>query len=107
VARPAGQSPLTSTPGFRTNGAAHYPDQTPVESEINVSSGLYAQTMKALQDVCRPLERGSAMLDGAPVQESVKRLADSVVRNPDALLLMSKMRQTNVAAHARCRFPST
>ena len=99
-ARPAGQPPAT-TPGFRPNGTAHYPDQTRVESEIDVSSGLYAQTMKALHDVCRPLERGSAMLDATPVQESVKRLADSVVRNPDALLLMSKMRQTNVAAHAR------
>jgi HD-GYP domain-containing protein (c-di-GMP phosphodiesterase class II) len=101
VGRLAGQAQPTAVPGFRTNGAAHYPDQTPLEREINVSGGLYAQTMKALQDLCRPLERGSAVLDGTRVQESVRRLADSVVRNPDALLLMSRMRETNVAAHAR------
>ena len=101
VGRLAGQAHPTAVPGFRTNGTAHYPDQTPLEREINVSGGLYAQTMKALQDLCRPLERGSAVLDGTQVQESVRRLADSVVRNPDALLLMAKMRETNVAAHAR------
>jgi len=101
MGRPAGQPHPTAVPGFRTNGTAHYPDQTRLEREINVSGGLYAQTVKALQDLCRPLERGSAVLDGTRVQESVRRLADSVVRNPDALLLMSKMRETSVAAHAR------
>jgi HD-GYP domain-containing protein (c-di-GMP phosphodiesterase class II) len=101
MGRPAAQAPLTDVPGFRTNGTASYPGQTRVESEINVSSGLYAQAAKSLQDLFQPLERGSAVLDGTQVRESVKRLADSVVRNPDALLLMSKMRQTSVAAHAR------
>src|SRR5687767_2433413 len=79
MARPAGQPAPTTAPGFRTSGTAHYPDQTRVEKEINVSSGLYAEAMKALQDLCRPLERGSAVLDGTEVQEAVKRLADSVV----------------------------
>jgi HD-GYP domain-containing protein (c-di-GMP phosphodiesterase class II) len=107
MGRLAGQPQPTAVPGFRTSGTAHYPDQTSLESEIDVSSGLYAQTVKAFQDLCRPLERGSAVLDGTQVQESVRRLADSVVRNPDALLLMSKMRETKVAAHARALQVST
>ena len=101
MGRLAGQPQPSTAPGFRTSGTAHYPDQTPLEREIKLSSGLYAQTVKALQELCRPLERGSAVLDGTQVHESVKRLADSVVRNPDGVLLMSKMRETKVAAHAR------
>jgi HD-GYP domain-containing protein (c-di-GMP phosphodiesterase class II) len=101
IGRPAGQPPPSAAPGFRTSGTANYPDQTRVEREIKVSSGLYAQTVKALHELVRPLETGSAVLDGKEVQDSVGRLADSVVRNPDALLLMSKMRESKVAAHAR------
>jgi HD-GYP domain-containing protein (c-di-GMP phosphodiesterase class II) len=62
---------------------------------------VYAQSVKALQELFRPLEKGSAVLDAREVQASMARLADSVVRNPDALLLMSKMREKSVAAHAR------
>jgi HD-GYP domain-containing protein (c-di-GMP phosphodiesterase class II) len=47
------------------------------------------------------MESGGAALDAEELQLSMARLADSVVRNPDALLLMSKMREKGVAAHAR------
>lgn len=101
MGRPAGQAPAATGPGFRTTGTASYPQQVALEGEIKASSALYAQSVKALQDFARPLERGSAALDGKALYDSVKALADSVVRNPDALLLMSKMRETSVAAHAR------
>ena len=82
-------------PGFRTTGTAKYDDKTGVESEIAVAADLYAQASKALHELVRP------PLDATAVVASVNRLADSVVRNPDALLLVSKMRKTDVAAHAR------
>jgi cyclic di-GMP phosphodiesterase len=41
------------------------------------------------------------VLEAKEVKESVTRLADSVVRNPDALLLMSRLRDKSAQAHAR------
>ena len=102
TARPGAQPAADATlPGFQLRGTAAYPGQTALEKEIHVAAGLYAQTMKTLREAFAPLASGSALLDAAPVQESVKGLAASVVRNPDALLLLSKMRDTSVAAHAR------
>src|SRR5439155_11279057 len=44
---------------------------------------------------------GAASLDGREVQRLVNALADSVIRNPDALLLLSKLREAQAPAHAR------
>lgn len=95
MARPAAPAVDVTLPGFRTNGTAQYREQTRVERELARSADHYAQAIEALHELLQP------PLDGAVVVESVNRLADSVVRNPDALLLMSKMRNTDVAAHAR------
>jgi HD-GYP domain-containing protein (c-di-GMP phosphodiesterase class II) len=90
-----------SAPGFAIRGTASYPERANVQTEIKHAKGVYAQSAMALQDLFRPLEEGGAVLDAEQVQLSMARLADSVVRNPDALLLMSKMRENSVAAHAR------
>jgi HD-GYP domain-containing protein (c-di-GMP phosphodiesterase class II) len=92
---------LASTPGFAIRGNASYSERADVRTEMRSAHVIYAQSAKALKDLFRPLERGSAALDAEAVQLSVARLADSVVRNPDALLLVSKMREKSVAAHAR------
>jgi HD-GYP domain-containing protein (c-di-GMP phosphodiesterase class II) len=41
------------------------------------------------------------VLDAKEVNESIRRLTDSVVRNPDALLLVSRLREKSEHAHAR------
>jgi HD-GYP domain-containing protein (c-di-GMP phosphodiesterase class II) len=94
-------SAMASAPGFAIQGSAPYPVRADLRTEIKRAITVYAQSVKALQDLFRPLEIGSAVLDAEAVQASMARLADSVVRNPDALLLMSKMREKSVAAHAR------
>jgi len=100
--RQAASTPAwAAAPGFAIRGTAPYPERADVRTEIKRAQMVYAQSVKALQDLFRPLEKGSAMLDAREVQASMARLADSVVRNPDALLLMSKMREKSVAAHAR------
>jgi HD-GYP domain-containing protein (c-di-GMP phosphodiesterase class II) len=50
---------------------------------------------------CSRSPKGSAALDGKAIHDVAKELADSVVRNPEALLLMGTMRETTVGAHAR------
>jgi HD-GYP domain-containing protein (c-di-GMP phosphodiesterase class II) len=100
--REAASGPIAAaTPGFAIRGSAFYPGTADLRTEIKHAKAVYAQSAKALQDLFRPLERGSAVLDAEEVQLAMARLADSVVRNPDALLLMSKMREKSVAAHAR------
>ena len=88
-------------PGFRIRGDADYPEGTAEASEVKACSAAYAQSEKAVQELFHPLAWGHVTLDGKQIQESVRLLADSVVRNPDALLLMSKMREKSAGAHAR------
>jgi len=104
---PAVFDPQATTPrpvaarGLRIRGSARYPELANVEAEIKVASALYAQSVQALQGLFVPLSQGRALPEGREVRAAVERLADSVVRNPDALLLMSKMREKSAAAHAR------
>ena len=94
-------SPDATLPGFQLRGTASYAGETAVEKELHVAAELYSRTTIALRDSFAPFANGAAVLDGKELDECVKRLGNSVVRNPDALLLMSKMRDTNVPAHAR------
>jgi HD-GYP domain-containing protein (c-di-GMP phosphodiesterase class II) len=88
-------------PGFAIRGSAQYSEQTPEASEIKLCSAAYARSAKAVQDLFQPLAWGGTAIDGTQIQESVRLLAESVVRNPDALLLMSKMREKGAGAHVR------
>jgi HD-GYP domain-containing protein (c-di-GMP phosphodiesterase class II) len=104
-ARPLGvawaRPPQSSAPAFAMHGNAGYTAPTDLEREIEAASVVYSQTYKALEALLRPLQNGATALNGAEVQRRVAALADSVIRNPDALLLVSKLRETGVAAHAR------
>src|SRR5690349_18516448 len=89
-ARPVGVAPArpaqSAAPAFVMHGNAGYSAQTDLEREIEAASATYSQTYKALQALLQPLQNGATALDGAEVQRLVAALADSVIRNPDALL---------------------
>jgi cyclic di-GMP phosphodiesterase len=100
-APPAAQ-PAAAGPAFAIHGNAGYTPQSELAHEIEVAGALYSRTCGALEVMVEPLEKGgAASLDGREVQELVNALADSVIRNPNALLLLSKMREAQAAAHAR------
>jgi hypothetical protein len=99
-ARPASQQ-NSATAAFEIHGKAGYTAQSELAHEIDAAGQLYSQTVKGLQDFVEPLERGSTALDGAEVQRRVNALADTIIRNPDALLLVSKTREMDDPAHAR------
>jgi len=101
LARPAAGAAPSSSPGFAIRGQARYPAQTRLKKELDHAGALFARSTAVLQALFRPLAWGSTSPDGKPVEEAVTALAQSVVRNPDALLLMSRMRDNSVAAHAR------
>src|SRR5688500_12045556 len=87
--------------GLVVRGTTAYPEATTVEVEYKQASTAYAQSADSVAQLLAPLGRPDGVLEAKAVKESVARLADSVVRNPDALLLVSRLRETSAAAHAR------
>jgi HD-GYP domain-containing protein (c-di-GMP phosphodiesterase class II) len=88
-------------PGFAIRGRARHAEQADLESEIGPAGAAFERGARVLQALFGLLEKGSAALDVGEVLEALKLLAASVVRNPDALLLMSRMRDNSAAAQAR------
>jgi HD-GYP domain-containing protein (c-di-GMP phosphodiesterase class II) len=62
---------------------------------------VYSQSVASIGELLRPVGKPGGGLDGKEVKESVTRLTDSVVRNPDALLLVTRLREKSAHAHAR------
>lgn len=91
----------SSAPAFAIHGNAGYKAPADLGREIEAASALYSRTCQALAKLLEPLETGAASLDGGEVRGLVDGLAESVIRNPDALLLLSKVREAKAAAHAR------
>ncbi|HWA38754.1 MAG TPA: HD domain-containing phosphohydrolase [Burkholderiales bacterium] len=89
---------------FKVRGNTAYPEKARVEDEFKVAQPIFEQAAKKLDDLLKPMSKpGSpgAVLDAKEVKESVTRLTDSVVRNPDAMLLVSRLREKSAEAHAR------
>src|SRR2546425_10892584 len=87
------RSRARALPSFKIRGNSVYPETVNVETEVQRAAPVYTQTLAAVNELLRPLTQGSTVLEGKEVKESVRRLTDSVVRNPDALLLVSKLRE--------------
>jgi HD-GYP domain-containing protein (c-di-GMP phosphodiesterase class II) len=85
---------------FKTRGNTAYPEKSSVEVEYRHADGVYRESLDALSELLQPAVTPGGVLDAKAVRESVTRLADSVVRNPDAVLLVSRLRQTSASAHA-------
>src|SRR5438105_2989737 len=98
---PAAAPPAAAGSAFEMHGKAGYKAHTDLAREIEAAVVLYSETVKALEAFLQPLERGSRALDGSELQRLVNALADSIIRNPDALLLASKLREMKAPAHAR------
>src|SRR5258708_19982732 len=92
--------PRAPAPRFTIRGSTAYPETVNVETEVKRAAPVYTQTVAAVNELLRPLTQGSTVLEAKEVKESVKRLTDSVVRNPDALLLVSKLREKSEVTHS-------
>ena len=86
---------------FKVRGTTAYPEAAKVEVEYKRAEVLYEQSSQAVDELLSPLSKPGGVLDSKEVKESVTRLTDSVVRNPDALLLVSRLREKSAAVHAR------
>ena len=89
------------TARFKIKGNTAYPEKANVETEFTHARVVYTESVAKVGELLRPAAKPRGVLDGAQVKESVTRLTDSVVRNPDALLLVSRLREKSAEAHAR------
>ena len=69
-----------------------YQEKASIKAEAPVARAAHAKTAVVLKDVLSTVQAGKA-LDAPRVKEAVTSMTDSVVRNPDAMLLLTKMRE--------------
>lgn len=86
---------------FRIKGSAAYSEKVPVEVEFRQAHAEYSRTLVSVGELLKPAAKQGGVLDAKEVRESVSRLTDSVVRNPDAMLLVTRLREKSAEAHAR------
>src|SRR5207237_2516411 len=72
-----------------------------VEVEFRQAAHVYTQTFESVAELLKPVAKQGGVLEAKEIKESVVRLTDSVVRNPDAMLLVSRLREKSAEAHAR------
>jgi len=68
-----------------------YPERTPVEQEIRVARTSYTNSRTLMRDVLNAVRVGRT-LDPERLKSAVTSMTESVLRNPDALLLFSQLR---------------
>src|SRR3954465_10390264 len=73
---------------FKIRGTARYPQTAAVETEFRQAHVVYSQSVTQVGELLKPVSQPGGVLGVKEVKDSVTRLTDSVVRNPDALLLV-------------------
>jgi len=68
-----------------------YPERSPVEEEIRPARTAYSSSRTLMREVLSAVRIGRT-LDAARVKSAVSSMTESVLRNPDALLLFSQLR---------------
>lgn len=69
-----------------------YPERVPVERELAPAKDLFQECKRVLEKNLKTLVAGGE-LDAHGVRSAVEKVADSIERNPDAMLLLTKVRQ--------------
>jgi HD-GYP domain-containing protein (c-di-GMP phosphodiesterase class II) len=94
--------PMRSAVDLSRTRVAKHPEQAPVEQEFAVAIRHHAAGIQALREaVMAPLQLG-ATIDAKRVTEAVNGVTESVMRNPDALLLFTQLKEKGdyTQAHA-------
>ena len=86
VAEPLGPSVLTTI-----KHKVAYKEKATVDEELPVARTVQKKTEMVLKDIMGTVQAGKA-LDAPRVQEAVTSMTDSVVRNPDAMMLLAKLK---------------
>ncbi|HSN18989.1 MAG TPA: DUF3391 domain-containing protein, partial [Gammaproteobacteria bacterium] len=71
-----------------------YVRSAPIEYELPAARAIYEENVKAAEDVLRRL-RETGYLNLELVQQTVSQVMDSVLRNPDTMVWLSRLRRHN------------
>ena len=71
---------------------ATYVEKAPVVAEMPAAREATRKTAAVMKDMFASIQAGKA-LDAPRVKEAVTSMTDSVVRNPDAMMLLSRLKQ--------------
>ena len=85
------RSTLRDAPMLRPS-ATRYQEQIPVEREVERAKSVHGGAERALGDAFSAV-RAARNLDAASVEQAVAGMTESVLRNPDALLLFGQLRE--------------
>jgi HD-GYP domain-containing protein (c-di-GMP phosphodiesterase class II) len=77
-----------------------YEEKVSVDVELPAARAAQGRTEVVLRDVFDTVRSGK-VIDAPRVREAVTSMTDSVVRNPDAMLLLSRMKEKSELAHDR------
>jgi cyclic di-GMP phosphodiesterase len=100
AAKPDPRPPAVQ-PQFPIRGSTPYSEQVTVEVEFKQAATVYDKSAASIAELLKPVAKPGGVLEAKEVKESVTRLTDSVERNPDAMLLVTRLRDKSAAAHAR------
>lgn len=93
ASRPSGAGSVSQLDLSRV-GRARYAEQASVEREVSRAKIAYGGSESTVIDVMRSVHAGGT-LDSRRVGEAVSSMTESVLRNPDALLLFSQLKEKN------------
>lgn len=89
---PSARSAIAEQSKEKVRGAVVYKELATVEDELPRARSVYTQTNAIVQSLSRAVVSGNA-LDGNRARQAVTEITDSVVRNPDAMMLLVTMRE--------------
>ncbi len=91
----AGTNPFAGNPGSvlaTIKEQVTYEEKAVFKAELPVARQVQAKANQAVKDIFGAIKAGKA-LDAPRVKEAVTSMTDSVVRNPDAIMLLARMKE--------------
>lgn len=89
-AGPPGSNPPSVLTSIKEK--TRYEEQVSVDVELPRARAAHAKTEGVIQEMLGSVKAGKA-IDAPRVREAVTSMTDSVVRNPDAMMLLTKMKE--------------
>jgi HD-GYP domain-containing protein (c-di-GMP phosphodiesterase class II) len=87
-------------PRFRHPNAVEYPDTATVEEELAPAKEVRASVRELMAGIEQDI-RSDRVLDQERLHEAVGEMTDSIIRNPDALFLLAKLKEADAESYGR------
>ena len=82
------------SPSSRSRNRTVYSNSQPLEKELPVAKGVYAEASRAMHELITKLET-DGRLEVQLARDTIEPMVESVLRNPDAMIWLSRMKKYN------------